>query len=143
VLIGLTEQAQAWRLESGTATLKNTFSDPTFTSVTFQTPFDKVPVVVALPTNQGGDPSDLKFRNITTTGFEVVQVEPSGNDGPHVPMNIHYIAMEPGVGTLPDGTTVAAGIHTTSMKQAAPNVGVTTGGDTVAEPFPEPTRLRF
>lgn len=125
------ESAWATHLESGSIMVGNTFNNPTFTSVTFQTAFDEIPVVVSLPTQEGGDPSDLRIKNVTTTGFEIVMVEPQRNDGPHVAMNVHYVAMEPGVLNLPDGTKIVAGFHDTLTQQAHPSVGVPTGWDNI------------
>jgi len=119
--IGLCFQATSahgWRLEAGQVTTLSTASSPIFTSVSFQETFDATPIVVALPTDQGGDPSALRIRSVTTNGFEVTAVEPTGNDGPHISMNIHYIAIEPGTHRLPDGTQIAAGIHPTASIQS-------------------------
>lgn len=115
--------SHAWHLEAGEVTLLNTFNVQEWTSVTFQSPFDVAPVVVVLPSSQGGDPSDLRLRNITTTGFEVLQVEPQGRDGPHIPMLIHYIAAEPGSQSLPDGSRMIVGTVTTTALQQSGSVG--------------------
>lgn len=115
--------AQAWRLESGQTVLNNTATTPTHTSVTFQTPFDEIPVVVALPTNEGTDPSDLRISNITLTGFDVMQVEPEGNDGTHDAMTIAYVAAEPGQHTLPGGSLMIVDRVTTASYQAGGGVG--------------------
>ena len=115
--------AHAWRIEAHEVTLNNTFNSATFTPVTFLQPFDTVPVVVALASSQGGDPSDLRIRNVTTTGFEIAQVEPQGRDGPHVPMTIPYIAAEIGQQTFPDGTRVMVGTVATSAVQAFGTAG--------------------
>ncbi|MEM9013787.1 MAG: hypothetical protein AAGB02_01650 [Pseudomonadota bacterium] len=126
--------ANPWALEVGTVSTNDTFSLATFTSVTFDTPFASTPVVVSLATNQGGDSSDIRIRNITATGFEIAAVEPPGNDGPHVSMAVHYIAMTPGAHILPSGQTVVAGLHTTSTVQRSGVVGGPAGFDMV--PFP-------
>ena len=110
--------AYAWRLEAGDVTTLSTATSPMFTSVTFQDTFDVIPVVVALPTNQGGDPATLRIRNVTTSGFEIVVVEPTGNDGPHNGMTFHYVAIEPGANILPDGTKIAAGRELVSTIQS-------------------------
>ena len=111
-------KAHAWRLEAGQVTTLNTASTPLFTSVTFQETFDVIPIVVALPSDQGGDPAALRIRSVTTSGFEISAVEPTGNDGPHISMTIHYIAIEPGTHILPDGTELAAGLHPTNSIQS-------------------------
>ncbi len=127
----LAQSAFAWRIESGIVTTEDTSVTPVFTVITFQNPFDTVPIVVVTPTDEGDDPSDLRIRNVTTTGFEVAPLEPSGVDGLHTSMNVHYVAVEPGVLDFPDGTQIAAGFHNTSTQQAKNFVGVPTGWDTV------------
>ncbi len=105
---------RAFEMEMAPVTLNDTFAVPAWTTVTFLEPFDVRPVVFVLPTNQGGDPSTVRLRNVTTTGFQVLQVEPSGNDGPHVAMTTAYLAVEPGNHTLPDGTRIVALERTTA-----------------------------
>ncbi|MEL6369887.1 MAG: hypothetical protein AAFR03_04115 [Pseudomonadota bacterium] len=133
IWIGATTPAAAqWEIESGERTTLSTFGANVFTTVTFDRTFNTTPVVVVLATSQGGDPSDLRIRNITSSGFEVTPVEPPGNDGPHVSMTFHYVAMTPGVHILPTGETVVAGTHTTSTVQRAGVVGGPSGYDTVS-----------
>ena len=106
--------AIAYEVEFGAVTVQDTFVTPAWTSVTFAQPFSVRPVVVALPTNQGGDPATIRIRNVSTAGFEILQVEPSGNDGPHVAMNTAYLAIEPGNHVLPDGNRLIVLDHSTS-----------------------------
>lgn len=101
-------------MEMGAVTVNDTFTVPNWTSVTFIRPFPSTPLVFALPTTDGGDPATLRIRNVTSTGFQVVQTEPSANDGPHVAMPTAYLAIEPGDHMLPDGSRVLAFEHTTS-----------------------------
>ena len=95
-------------------TVNDTFGSPVWTSVSFIDAFDVPPVIVVLATTQGSDPSALRVRNVTTTGFEVVAVEPSANDGPHVAMDAAYLAVEPGAHQFADGTRIVAQTHTTT-----------------------------
>ena len=104
----------AFEMEMNQVQVQDTFAVATWTSVTFLDRFDVPPVVVTLPTTQGGDPSLLRLRNITTTGFQILQVEPNANDGPHVAMDTVYLALEPGDHVLPDGTRVQAFTHSTT-----------------------------
>ena len=118
----------AWNFEADSTSTTNTFNNPAlFTSETFRQTFDEVPLVFILANQQGGDPSTILIQNISTTGFVYAQVEPddngagggSGNDGPHVSMaGIPYIAIEPGVHTLTDGTIIEAGYITTNRFQS-------------------------
>ena len=106
--------ASAFEAEMGPVTVQNTLVTPAWTTVTFIRPFPVRPVVVALPTNDGGDPATVRIRNVTTTGFEIVQPEPSANDGPHVAMPTAYLAIEPGDHVLPDGSRLVVLEHTTT-----------------------------
>ncbi len=98
----------------GTVTVADTFVVASWTSVTFAEPFRSAPLVFALPTNEGSDPATLRIRNVSTTGFEIVQTEPGGNDGPHVAMNTAYLAIEAGNWQFPDGTRITAQELTTT-----------------------------
>ncbi|KAA3628792.1 MAG: hypothetical protein DWQ09_07115 [Proteobacteria bacterium] len=107
----------AWQLEAGVVNLPSTAASPNFTSANFTQPFSSIPLVFVVATNQGSDPSSVRVRNITTTGFELAQVEPTGNDGPHIGMEVHYVAVTPGTHRLPDGTVLEAGRVTTQAVQ--------------------------
>jgi len=124
--------AGSFKMESDRVTLNDTFAQTTFTSVSFRQTYDTPPLVFAVATDSGGDPSALRVRSVTTTGFEVSQVEPPGNDGPHVAMSVHYFAIEPGVHVLPDGTQIEAGTHTTTSVQRGPGVGGPPAWDALA-----------
>ncbi len=110
----LCPSVRAFEMEMAPVTLNDTFSVPSWTTVTFLEPFPVRPLVFVLPTDQGSDPATIRVRNVTTTGFEVLQVEPPANDGPHVSMTTAYLAIEPGNHILPDGTRIAAIERTTS-----------------------------
>ncbi len=114
-------------------TLQDTFGVAAWTSVTFIRPFPSTPVVFVLPTDDGGDPSTVRIRNVTSTGFEALQVEPNANDGPHVAMPTAYLAIELGDHTFPDGTQVSAFTHSTT---SFANRLISTSWDTV--PYPSP-----
>lgn len=104
----------AFEMEMGAVTVADTSVIATWTSVTFQSGFDSTPLVFALPTTDGSDPATLRIRNVTTTGFELVQTEPSANDGPHAAMPTAYLAIEPGVHSLPGGVRIIAIEHSTT-----------------------------
>ena len=125
--------AAAFEMEMGTVTVQDTFTTPAWTSVTFIRPFQSTPLVFALPTTDGSDPSTLRIRNITAAGFQVVQTEPFANDGLHLAMPTAYLAIEPGAHQLPDGTRIAAIAHTTS---SFANSLISTTWDTVSFPAP-------
>jgi len=86
----------------------------TFQSVSFQQAFPTAPVVVFLATDEGSDPTAIRIKDVTTSGFDMAQVEPPNKDGQHSKMdNVHYIAMEQGRIDIGDMSFEAA-IHTTS-----------------------------
>ncbi len=113
-LLAFSPAAQARHIEAGELTTLNTNTTPQFNVVTFQQPFDVIPVVTALLTSQDAAPADLRIRNVSTTGFEIIAAEPPSLDGGHGAEIVHYIAVEPGITTLPDGTVIAAGLHQTT-----------------------------
>ena len=123
----------AFEMEMRAVVVQDTFAIPAWTTVTFQQSFDTTPLVFALPTNEGGDPSTIRIRNISTFGFEILQVEPNANDGPHVQMTTAYLAIEPGSHLLPDGTRIYAFEHTTA---SFANRLISTTWDTVVFPTP-------
>ncbi len=124
-------------MELDEITLNDTNVTPTFTSVTFQQTYTATPMVFILPSNEGTDPASIRIRNVSTTGFEVSQVEPDNLDGAHAAMTVHYMAIEPGAGsspwqfTLPDGRALEMGIHTTQTVQHGSGVAGATAWDTI------------
>ena len=109
------------RCEAAPVVVQATSVTPSWTSVSFLEPFDTTPLVFSLATNEGSQVSALRIRNVTTTGFEIVMVEPSNMDGRHVAMSTAYFAIEPGVAAPPDGTVCEAGwIDTTTTVQKTP-----------------------
>jgi len=121
----------AWKMESGTVQLNNTSSNPNWVTVPLQQQYGTPPLVFALMPSSGSDPSALRIRNVTVNSFEILQLEPSGEDGPHMKLTIHYIAVDPGEHYLPDGTRLVAGKISTTTQQAYSNVNVATGWDDV------------
>ena len=108
----------AWKMESGQLVLPSTFSSGNqLHSFSFQQTYDATPIVIALPTSSGSDASAIRISNVTTTGFQMAQVEPKSEDGPHAAMTVSYIAIESGSHTLPDGTLIEAGTLTTNSTQ--------------------------
>ena len=130
-------------IEANQVTLNDTTTTPTFTAVSFLQTYPTPPLVFVLPTNENTDPAAIRIRNVTTTGFEMAQVEPESQDGRSVPMTVDYIAMTEGVFTLPDGRTIEAGTHTTQTVQHGSGVPGGEGWDTVnyASTFANPSVL--
>lgn len=117
----------AWKMESGRVSLPATISgSSTWQTVTLQQTYDTVPLIFVLPDEgsgySGDSPAALRIQNIGTGSFEIVQVEPQSSEageveGEHAAMTVHYIAIESGDHTLPDGTRIFASIHDTTTKQ--------------------------
>ena len=115
--LALATPASAWKMEAGKLTLSATGLLNQLESHLFQQIYDVPPIVIALPTSSGGNASDIRISNVTTTGFRMSPVEPKSEDGPHAAMTVSYIAIEPGVHTFPNGETIEAGRVSTSSMQ--------------------------
>ena len=86
-----------------------------YTQVTFKDTFDQAPYVFVVPTERGRQPSSIRIRYVTSTGFELDIVEPAGENGRHLPQQVHYVAVTPGVHYTPQGIKLTAqSINTTS-----------------------------
>ncbi len=92
------------QLVVGQQNYNSTFNGGTFTTVPLSPAFAQTPVVFVLPTIQGGDPSNVRVRNVGLTSFQAAPTEPHREDGPHVTMQSTSIAVDKGNFTLPDGT---------------------------------------
>lgn len=108
-----TLSAEARHIEAGEYRPSVANAAPQFITITFQEPFDVRPVVTALITNQGPEPAYLRIRSVSETGFEFILTQPPSLSGGAPPEIIHYIAIEPGITTLPNGVVIAAGRHDT------------------------------
>ncbi|NOZ52508.1 MAG: hypothetical protein GXP08_05105 [Gammaproteobacteria bacterium] len=106
-----------WRMEAGKVMLPDTGITPGFTAVSFKQVYNVPPVVTVLATSAGKEPSALRIRNVTTTGFEIVQVEHLKEDGAHAGMTIDYLAVAPGIHFLPDGTRLIVNTLETNAVQ--------------------------
>jgi hypothetical protein len=98
-----------------------------WTSVNFPTAFNTTPLVFSLPTEQGPEPAKLRLRNVSTTGFDIAQVEPNPEPGAHERMTVDYLAIAPGVTELTEGFFVEAGEVSTTATQLGPD-GFSGGG---------------
>lgn len=94
-------------------------SGTSWSKFSFEGAFSDVPVVVVLPSSEGSDPAAVRIRGINASGFEAAVVEPAGNDGTHVDMNVTYLAARPGVRLLGGtGLMFEAGRISTKKVQA-------------------------
>ena len=123
LIAAMSQPAQAVRIEAGSFTAHATNTgNPNPVRITFQNPFDTVPVVIALSDSNGQDAAAIRITNIDTTGFDELIIEADSFDGPHASQTVHYVAVEPGRHILPDGTIIEAG--TTSISAVQHGVGV-------------------
>lgn len=115
LVIGLlwAHSVMALKFEVQTLTLTDTVN---FTSVNFQQVYDELPVVFVMASEENPDPATVRIRNVSTSGFELAQVEPEGRNasGLSASMTVQYLAIEPGQHTLADGTEIDVGVHVTS-----------------------------
>ena len=120
--------ARAVAIEIQSTTLPSTFTVVDFQRIDFVSDaFSSMgitPVVLTIPTTRGGDSCQIRIRTVDSTGFEAACLESPGFDGMHLDMDLHYIAIEPGVhtipavvGGMPTTATFAAGTTTTSAVQ--------------------------
>ncbi|MCC1497644.1 H-type lectin domain-containing protein [Alcanivorax sp. 1008] len=115
-----------------------------WTSVNFANAFSTTPLIFALPTDEGPDPASLRLRNITSTGFDIAQVEPLNELGAHESMTVDYLAVIPGVNVLAEGRVIEAGSVAVIAEQAEPSTGITTSWDTITfqwDGFSQPPTL--
>ncbi len=110
-----------WKIEVGIINLPAVASGSTnFSSVSLQQNYSETPLIFILPSTENPDPAAIRVRNISTTGFEVAQVEPppnfGGSSGQPV-TTVHYLALKAGIHQLPGGINVdAASINTQAFQ---------------------------
>ena len=110
-------------IEANMATLPQTTNNQTsFNTVNFKEAFSVAPIVIVLPSNEGADPSAVRIKNVTSTGFEIAQVEPLNLDGQHAAMTVHYLAVTPGSYVFKD-VTIEAGTHDTTTQIGGAGLG--------------------
>jgi cysteine-rich repeat protein len=101
-------QPFVFQVEGGQITKKDTYQVPTWDTVNLKFSY-KSPIILAIPSSDGNHPADFRIRNIGSSSFELTLAEPPSEDGPHVAMNIAYVAVDVGQWSLPDGRFMAAG----------------------------------
>ena len=109
-------EVSAWKMEAGTIDLPSTFSQPGPFTVSLKQTYNTAPIIVALPTDNGGNASALRVEQVSDKDFMISHWEPRSEDGPHTDMTVSYVAVEPGEHTLPDGTVVEAGLLSSRPK---------------------------
>lgn len=118
-------QLFVFQVEGGQVAKQDTYVNPVWDTVNLQFSYAS-PIIFAIANSNGAHPADFRIRNITGTSFELTLAEPPSEDGPHVAMNIAYVAMEQGQWSLPDGQQMAAGRVTTNATVHKGGGGFTT-----------------
>ncbi|WP_457597963.1 LamG-like jellyroll fold domain-containing protein [Hydrogenimonas sp.] len=111
--------------EGGEVTLKDTYADPTWTHVSFSTPFSSVPRVFMVIDSVGSHPASVRIRNVSRTGFDATLAEPEGEDGPHLSQTLSYFAINEGVHRLGDHYIEVGSLQTRKIqgKYASGDIG--------------------
>ncbi len=118
-------QLFVFQVEGAQVTKQDTYVNPVWDTVNLQySYFD--PIIFAIANSNGAHPADFRIRNITGTSFELTLAEPPSEDGPHIAMDIAYVAMEAGRWSLPDGQVMAAGTISTNATVYKGGGGFTT-----------------
>lgn len=72
-------------------------------AVPYGTSFAQPPVVLTQQaSDNGGQATTTRLRNVTASGFDVRLQEEEANDGAHAPEMVHFIAIQPGWSVLDD-----------------------------------------
>lgn len=109
---------EAWLIENQDMSLGSSSSPSGFHSISFAQTYDTPPIVLTNVATQYTDSVALRVRNVTRTGFEVRQVEAPGGNGTFGAIDVTYVAIEPGVHLMPDGSKLEACIIPTSAYQS-------------------------
>lgn len=109
-------QDGTWRMEARTVPLSGPGTD--FFHVPFDQAYGMRPVVMAR-LEGAPDGRIVRIRNVTTTGFEAVVINTSGDDAGLEGLNLRYLAVTPGVHDLPSGGVLEAGRTTTDSAVGA------------------------
>ncbi len=101
-----------WKLEAGNFTLTSSNARTGYQRVQFKQAYPYPPIVTINPTDQESDPTEVRVKNITTTGFDVSTL--SYETGQNISaMNLSYVAVEPGRHQFNDGRQVEACVVST------------------------------
>ena len=127
--------------EMGVAKIQGSRRTP-WTQVTFSQAFERVPAIFIVPNRRGGHPCHTRIRNVSERGFEVSCLEPAREDGPHMAMQVAFIAATPGIQSLGE-RTLEVGCSPTGAIQHNLDGGGETGWHSVSfqHGFREPILL--
>jgi hypothetical protein len=113
--VELTHRAgDTWAIAAGTIELPQVDGESGFHSLEFDYPFDDTPVVVVLGDDGEPAPASVRLRAIDRFGFEIVQVQPPTEFSLSAPTRAHFLAVEQGRHSLPNGGSIEAGVSDVS-----------------------------
>jgi len=89
-------------------TLLNTLQVSDMTHVDYKDNyiFSENPVIFVLPNTRGGNPANMRVKNVDSRGFDIATVEPQGEDGGHLDMSVDYFAINVGSLSANSGSQV-------------------------------------
>jgi hypothetical protein len=100
------ENTYVFAMEWGTISVNDTFE----TRILINSYVN--PIIICTPFYTSGVPRTVRLRNINSTSFEVKVQNPSGQQVP--PTLVHYLVVEEGIWSLPNGLRLEAGKYNTS-----------------------------
>ena len=106
-----------------TGTIVTSDSDSNWRHINFKRPIENAVVVAGPMTTNGGDPGNVRVRNITDTGFDLQIDEWDYSDGPHTFETISWMAVSAGKHVLPGGQTIIAGESSVGASWASVHFG--------------------
>ena len=100
------ENTYIFSMEWGTVTVNDTFTTVNLVN-TYQSP-----IIVCAPAYTSGIPRTVRIKDVTSTSFKVRVQNPSGETCPAT--TVHYIVVEEGVWSLPNGMRLEAKKYSTN-----------------------------
>lgn len=118
--------------QGGFVTIPNTYDIPDgLASISFSNIFLVNPLVFMIPNQDGSDAAYIRYKNITTSGFDAVIVEPSNYDGSHIGQTVGYYAFLPGKYNIGSITIEVGYVETTKCQGDYAPVGSDIGWERV------------
>lgn len=118
--------------QGGQLIVPNTYDLPEgLASVTFTEDFKAIPSVFMLMGPSGENAANVRYKNISISGFDAVIVEPPNYDGQHIGNTLPYYAILPGVHQVGDITIEVGYIDTQKVQGNFVNNGNVIGWERV------------
>lgn len=121
-------------VQVGAVTLGATGGGPNaLATVVFAQAFGAIPVVIVQPSDEDADPQAVRVRNVTRTGFELLQVEAPGCvgcTGAGGTMTVHWLAAMPGSYRLTQDVAAAPAWAATPIRGSGPGALLKVGAIT-------------